>query len=860
MTKTKFRITGVLLTIAMLLATFSSFAIPTFAAEEDGSTDVIDASAMTADELQAAVTERLNAGHTAITVNLAEDADATMFSAITAALATTVDPSLDQYELVMNYSGTIDLTISGAKTVPECTFYVDEYVNENWRAGAALRSVTLTDATTIGESAFFSCAMTSFSAPNVIEIEGFALEGCMKLTDVYLPSVQTLGDAVFSDCYALKTISLPECIDLGNGVFNSCEALETVYAPKATNLGAIEFMMCTSLMKVTLGSVVSVNQLYESIDNGLFCLANDTKNIELILACDQKALSFDSSTKYWTATEEAFDFGNTNDFMGYTFKSITMAHTPEADDGDCTTALICSACGETVVEAKESHTTELDENKATCQHGDICDLCGTEYGATDPHSFVDGKCACGMKQFDFYGQQLNIGGDLSMKYYVTAFGDGVSTETLKMKFIFLGRETVVSGIYNAEMGMYVFTLEGINPQCMGDKIDAYLLLGDEEKASKLSYTVEENLLALRKEYEDDEALVTLVNDILAYGTAASEYKDHNSMTTDYVGSQREIPYTNADPLGWFEGYTVVFGQVNYIKVKVDLMDKYSLYLDGVDVTDKVVDGIFQTSGIAPSNFNKTFRFEIKSGSVTMSSLSISVNDYIYAQRNSATMGKLVKALYNYGESARYYSALVIDGTLGGKAEATEEDVRALVDQIKAYLDSGNTTIIVTGSEPAIKDMGSWTNTAIGEAIYRLSGDGIHSADNQYNGKIDLILQDVTEIVVQEFFDAYALNSINLPKVTTVGDEAFQGCDYLKQITFGSVVTSIAQENGLTFVVGDKVGGCDLVLNCGQMQVENRYRPELVDNVWFKPSWGGDVTWKSITLTHTGECDECKANH
>jgi hypothetical protein len=500
MTKTKFRITGVLLTIAMLLATFSSFAIPTFAAEEDGSTDVIDASAMTADELQAAVTERLNAGHTAITVNLAEDADATMFSAITAALATTVDPSLDQYELVMNYSGTIDLTISGAKTVPECTFYVDEYVNENWRAGAALRSVTLTDATTIGESAFFSCAMTSFSAPNVIEIEGFALEGCMKLTDVYLPSVQTLGDAVFSDCYALKTISLPECIDLGNGVFNSCEALETVYAPKATNLGAIEFMMCTSLMKVTLGSVVSVNQLYESIDNGLFCLANDTKNIELILACDQKALSFDSSTKYWTATEEALDFGNTNDFMGYTFKSITMAHTPEADDGDCTTALICSACGETVVEAKESHTTELDENKATCQHGDICDLCGSEYGATDPHSFVDGKCACGMKQFDFYGQQLNIGGDLSMKYYVTALGDGVSTETLTMEFLFLGKKTEVSGVYDSEIGMYVFTLDGINPQCMGDEIDAYLLLDGEEKANKLDYPVVENLLSHRENY------------------------------------------------------------------------------------------------------------------------------------------------------------------------------------------------------------------------------------------------------------------------------------------------------------------------------------------------------------------------
>ena len=276
----------------------------------------------TAETLQNAIAAKLAAGETDIRIKLAEDADAMMFSAITAALATTVDPSLDHYDLVMNYSGTIDLTISGAKTVPECTFYVDEYVNENWRAGAALRSVTLTDATTIGESAFFSSAMTSFSAPNVIEIEGFALEGCMKLTDVYLPSVQTLGDAVFSDCYALKTISLPECIDLGNGVFNSCEALETVYAPKATNLGAIEFMMCTSLMKVTLGSVVSVNQLNESIDNGLFCLANDTQNIELVLSSDQKVMTFDSGTKYWTAGTEAFDF-NTTSFIGYTFKSIT---------------------------------------------------------------------------------------------------------------------------------------------------------------------------------------------------------------------------------------------------------------------------------------------------------------------------------------------------------------------------------------------------------------------------------------------------------------------------------------------------------------------------------------------------------
>ena len=151
---------------------------------------------------------------------------------------------------------------------------------------------------------------------------------------------------------------------------------------------------------------------------------------------------------------------------------------------------------------------------------------------------------------------------------------------------------------------------------------------------------------------------------------------------------------------------------------------------------------------------------------------------------------------------------VIDGTLGGKATATEDDITALVEQLKAYVDNGITTIIVTGETPATIEVEGYTIPAIGETIYRLRND------NSYNSKIDLILQDVTEIADQGFYYAYALNSITLPKVTTVGDEAFQGCDYMKQITFSSVVTSIVQKNGLTFHVGDEVDGCDLILNCG----------------------------------------------
>ena len=169
----------------------------------------------------------------------------------------------------------------------------------------------------------------------------------------------------------------------------------------------------------------------------------------------------------------------------------------------------------------------------------------------------------------------------------------------------------------------------------------------------------------------------------------------------------------------------------------------------------------------------------------------------------------------------------IDGTLGGKAEATDAEVEALVQQLKDYIDSGITTIIVTGETPATIEVEGYTIPAIGEAIYRMRND------DSYNGKIDLVLPDVTEIVAMEFYAAFALNSITLPKVTTVGDGAFTGCYYLKKMTFGSVVTSINQSNSYVFYeVGKEVdgGSCDLVLNCGQMHTEDTYKPDLENNV------------------------------
>ena len=190
----------------------------------------------------------------------------------------------------------------------------------------------------------------------------------------------------------------------------------------------------------------------------------------------------------------------------------------------------------------------------------------------------------------------------------------------------------------------------------------------------------------------------------------------------------------------------------------------------------------------------------------------------------------------YNKSYALEARPVIDGTLGGKTEATEDDITALVEQLKEYVDNGITTIIVPGSEPAMIDVGSLTITAIGEAIYRLS------KEESYNGKIDLVLPDVTEIVDQEFYGARALNSINLPKVTTVGDGAFYDCQYLEELTFGSVVTAINHKLRAEFYkVGEKVEGCDLVLNREQVNAEADYQPNIETSTWW------NTEWKSITL-------------
>lgn len=93
--------------------------------------------------------------------------------------------------------------------------------------------------------------------------------------------------------------------------------------------------------------------------------------------------------------------------------TVNKKHTPEADDGNCTTALLCKYCGAVVKAAKDSHNLskwKTDGNgsthsrkclnsgcgytviqdcyggKATCSAKAKCIICDAEYGSLNPHN------------------------------------------------------------------------------------------------------------------------------------------------------------------------------------------------------------------------------------------------------------------------------------------------------------------------------------------------------------------------------------------------------------------------------------------------------------------------------------------
>ena len=424
------------------------------------------------------------------------------------------------------------------------------------------------------------------------------------------------------------------------------------------------------------------------------------------------------------------------------------------------------------------------------------------------------------QRFEIYGQQLNIGGDLSMKYYVMGYAPAFNSGALYMEFSHNGVKTkVYAGEPNAD-GFYVFVLEGINPQCMGDSIRAMLCYNETEVASHgfedgKEYSVEKNLLNLLEKYKDDAALVTLIKDTLAYGEATSAYKKHQTMTGNTYtenSSNREIPVSEAQVADVITGYTVRFGTAISIIIEVNpsaFEDTiYKVECNGTELRNfpSPNSPLYKVSNIAATDFDKEWEFVVRStnpmGDV-YGTVVISVNDYLYAISQSSTDEKMVnlaKALYNYGVSAEIYNHVktgegdhyYVDNVCAcGKLE-TIDATAMTADELKAavadQLAAGKTNINVALAADAEQEMFSAIWTAFSEST---------AAD----GSINLTISGAKTVPDYGFFDndnysengekniaGDKLKSLTLPDVETIGDFAFSACTYLESVNLPQVVT------------------------------------------------------------------------
>lgn len=135
-----------------------------------------------------------------------------------------------------------------------------------------LKSVDLpASVSEIGAFAFFNCMkmQTYGDISSVREIPEGLFLGCDELLAVELGSgVRSVGKQAFADCGMLRSVVLPDAITtIPDGLFDGCTLLETVKLPASmSDFGKHVFDGCSSLKKIELAS----NNAFSVKDNNLY--------------------------------------------------------------------------------------------------------------------------------------------------------------------------------------------------------------------------------------------------------------------------------------------------------------------------------------------------------------------------------------------------------------------------------------------------------------------------------------------------------------------------------------------------------------------------------------------------------------
>ena len=155
------------------------------------------------------------------------------------------------------FSGCTNLT---SVTIPNSVTSIGSYT---FGGCSSLTSVTIGNSvTSIGYYAFNECtSLTSITIPNsVMSIEPYAFHNCTGLTSVTIPGlVKSIEGNVFRGCIGLTSVTIPNSVtSIGTYAFGDCKNLISVTIPNSvTSIGNGAFYNCKNLTSVTIGNSVT---------------------------------------------------------------------------------------------------------------------------------------------------------------------------------------------------------------------------------------------------------------------------------------------------------------------------------------------------------------------------------------------------------------------------------------------------------------------------------------------------------------------------------------------------------------------------------------------------------------------------
>jgi hypothetical protein len=221
--------------------------------------------------------------------------------------------------------------------------------------------------------------------------------------------------------------------------------------------------------------------------------------------------------------------------------------------------------------------------------------------------------------------------------------------------------------------------EGINPQCMGDKLDMELWVEGEKVDEKADYSIAEycnNIYTSGKPagYSDEKynALLSLMADMLDFGAAAQQYKNYktdslmntynwiNTYKTDFTAPEsiRNITATTNDSYKIKSAGLHIDNYVSiYIKFNVASWDNVEVNVNGKTYTQAdLKDETLYLEDLTSTEYDKEYTVKLVVNGETVQTMTYSANSYIATKYNSS-ISSIVQALGRYVASAEKLASM-----------------------------------------------------------------------------------------------------------------------------------------------------------------------------------------------------------